>query len=107
MAFWNCAKKACEADSHFCREKCLHLAVSSMGLERGSQVLGYKTATQSLQGGKVLRVNVAPKLICEGKGESQAPNPDGCFFSFFFSFFFLGLHLQHMEVARLGVKSEL
>ena len=27
---------------------------------------------------------------------------------FFLSFFiFLGLHLQHMEVARLGVKSEL
>ena len=26
---------------------------------------------------------------------------------FFFFFFFLGPHLQHMEVARLGVKSEL
>ena len=26
---------------------------------------------------------------------------------FFFSFFFLGLHLQHMEVLRLGVKLEL
>ena len=25
----------------------------------------------------------------------------------FFSFFFLGLHSQHMEVSRLGVKSEL
>ena len=28
-------------------------------------------------------------------------------FSFFFSFCFLGLHLQHMDVSRLGVKSEL
>ena len=26
---------------------------------------------------------------------------------FFFSFFFLGLHLQHMEVPRLGVEPEL
>ena len=26
---------------------------------------------------------------------------------FFLSFVFLGLHLQHMEVPRLGVKSEL
>ena len=98
MAFWNCAKKACAADSHFCREKCLHLAVSSMGLERESQVLGYKIATQSLRGGKVLRVNVAPKLICEGKGESQekesprkrrVSSPRWMFlFFFFFSFFF-------------------
>ena len=31
---------------------------------------------------------------------------DICLF-FFFLFFFLGLHVQHMEVPRIGVKSEL
>ena len=31
----------------------------------------------------------------------------GVSYSFFFSFFFLGLHLQYMEVPRLGGKSEL
>ena len=29
------------------------------------------------------------------------------FGNFFFFFFFLGPHLRHMEVSRLGVKSEL
>ena len=29
------------------------------------------------------------------------------FFFFFFSFFFLGPHLWHLEVSRLGIKSEL
>ena len=29
------------------------------------------------------------------------------FFFFFHSFFFLGLHLWHMEIPRLGVESEL
>ena len=33
--------------------------------------------------------------------------PPQVFFFFFFFFFFLGLYLHHMEVPRLGVKSEL
>ena len=37
----------------------------------------------------------SPKLLCL------------LFKVIFFSFFFLGLHPRHMEVARLGVKSEL
>ena len=28
-------------------------------------------------------------------------------FTFFFSFFFLGLHLRHMEVPKLGVELDL
>ena len=44
----------------------------------------------------------------EGEAGRQSQS---LFFFFFFSFFsffiFLGWHLQHMEVPRLGVKSEL
>ena len=45
-------------------------------------------------------------IFCKLKKRIQGVN----FFFFFFFFFFLsflGLHLQHMEVPRLGVSSEL
>ena len=42
-----------------------------------------------------------------GGGGEAVRLPLGGWFLFSFSFGFLGLHRQHMEVPRLGVKSEL
>ena len=41
-----------------------------------------------------------------GSISNQMPKVSSFFFFFFWSFVFWGLHLQHMEVPRLGVDSE-
>ena len=60
-----------------------------------------------------------PKSVGERSGEGWTPVKSmtspftdnqwarAFFFSFFFFFVFLGLNLQHMEVPRLGIESEL